>query len=250
MKFKILAAFLFAGSLFARDTLLTPYSLKAGAFLGTNLHSGAFTALPGVPGKMPDYGSGFGLGLSGEFGVEYNSPKKLFDRNFKFFASVGVSQLSAKFDKDQWVGNWITDDNSEKILVNTAFTPGILTGDLRFGVGWQPFESLPAFLRLGGALSLPLSKNYDKSDEILSPAGVLFLDNSTKIAYSGQIANFAPILAFVNLGADWEAGRVGDFRIVPQADFNLGLNSIVENTDWKESTVRIGVAAVYDIEKS
>lgn len=197
------------------------------------------------------FGNGTGSGMN--IGLIFEKPLvKMIDLALTF----GYADRSGDFGVAR-VGNMpVLDEASGKYVTlqrQHSFTASLpeLIGTL--GVRFTPIKTFPIYLGAAFAYSMPLSSssNYEQTEEIISPSGVVYPETHTnfKIVGAGVIQNIK--------GAFGARGAIGyplplgkDISAAPEASYYLPITKTRDDFQWKIASLEYGVAIRYNIYKA
>lgn len=235
-----------SGSLLAQNSEIdTKYGVYGG--INYNVQIAEFKKLPGIPDCCPIFGNGDGMGFN--IGVLYEH--KLDDK-FWLAGRLGIMTLDGQLIKDESIGvilntGYVDGSIEHKIdskIMNFGFEPSIM---------YTPIDKL--YVSGGLRLGLNLTKTVDKVETLKSPAGsgtyVDSLGNDThsrtRNAFNGDIPNAISFQAAIVGGVSYELplNKQGNLTISPELSYYMPLTKLVENTDWKVSPIKLGVAIKY-----
>ncbi len=117
----------------------------------------------------------------------------------------------------------------------------------------EPFISLNPFAGLrvqtGLSLGFPISSEYDQSQQIAEPEGVGFIN--TPEPFTGSVPNLSnPLLAITaRVGYEIPINARGSLRLRPEISVQQTLGTIVQETEWKTTSLRGGIALLFGPER-
>jgi len=103
-------------------------------------------------------------------------------------------------------------------------------------------NSIPVYFRFSGDVGLPLlGTAFEQNERIRNPEGVFFPDSTrSRLTGSGSIIGTGTIFGFTS-SIGYEVPLSKDFFAYPEISYRIGLNSIVNYTQWNSNSVAIGV---------
>ncbi|MBP6509012.1 MAG: hypothetical protein KA339_00540 [Candidatus Kapabacteria bacterium] len=235
------------------DTGRTSLRLFGGAFAGMNMHSGDFSALPGVPNCCVSFSSGSGFGLTINAGIETQLSAGLFDRPMYVGIAASYQMLSGTFTESEFVGN---------IINGSTVTQGLVEHELdaSYGViGIEPYVSLPILpsiplsAHIGVLAGIPLGASYAQKQALTSPSdpGYTFENGSRERNISeGALPDASGLYAGIVLGLSYEINLGDGLTVSPEIRYQLGLTNVVSSVPWTISTFRGGATVQYRLPKS
>ncbi|MBX3043316.1 MAG: OmpA family protein [Candidatus Kapabacteria bacterium] len=112
-----------------------------------------------------------------------------------------------------------------------------------FGVKVQPIMEIPASLRIGIEAGNPIvSANYENTEQIVSPQGVLFPDETLKNTVASGNINDAGTAFAASLSASYSYKLNSGLILEPSLTYRKSLNSIVSSSDWNQDIVRLSIS--------
>ncbi len=222
------------------DTLRPRYGFFAG--VGLNLHSAAFSKLPGVPNCCPKFESGSGFGPL--FGLLYETP--VADDMLIGFRA-GYSNRSGL----------LSDIEETTVIVNLQPVTGEFEHTIDAGLAvlfleptfsYQVSDNL--FATIGVAAGTYIQKSFRQKEEIVKPAKTgVFPGTQSRVRneISGDIDEMTQLDLAVSAGVSYELplNKDGTLLLAPELKFYYGITNVVSSLDWKISSVSAGVAIKY-----
>ncbi len=198
-----------------------------------------FQQLPTIPSCSPPYRSGSGKGFSLGLSMEYQLPY-----SFHIGLRGGLSTLNSKLSTDE----------STFVRIADSVAIGVFQHSIDakiMDIGVEPFLSYNPLLGInlyGGArIGFIAQKNFSQEERIIQPSdrGV-FIDTHTRVRNdtSGTIPESAGIYASIMGGISYDLPLNSDKSLVlsPEIFYHLGLTNIVNNLDWKISSLKLGIS--------
>ncbi|HET9135682.1 MAG TPA: OmpA family protein [Candidatus Kapabacteria bacterium] len=197
------------------------------------------------------FGNGTGSGMN--IGIIFEKPLvKMIDLALTFgyadrSGDFGVARVGNMPVLDEASGKYVTLQRQHSF---TASLPELIGG---LGVRFTPIAKFPIYLNAGLTYSLPLSSssNYEQTEEILAPSGVVYPETHTnfKIVGSGVLLNVKSSFgARGAIGYPLPLGR--DITAAPEASYNFPLTKTRDDYQWKIASLEYGVAIRYNIYKA
>lgn len=210
--------------------------------MNINLHNSDFRALPGVPNCCPNFSSGAGLGYSA--GLQFS--KYLSDKFFLMgrFGYSDNSALLKNIESEEISVDGIPETGEFEHTIEASlagFEAGAFAG-YRF---LKNFEII-----LGAGVDISRTKEYSQKEEIIRPSNKgVFLDTEsrTRNVNSGDLEDVRNSIWMTELSAVYSLplDSDGKYRLKPQISYRMGLSNIIEDLDWKYSSIRLGLAFEY-----
>lgn len=234
-----------AAGLSAKDEKTTP-NFYFGGYAGYNynLHSGDFSKLPGIDNCCPQYtygfGSGFALGLLGEYPL--NSAVKLGIR-------IGYSSFGAEFIENEFIGNTEIRDiaNPSTSRIVPAYADHYLTSRLSMFL-FEPNVSFHFFrdfyTTAGFQFGFLTESKFDQKEKLTEPENVVFKEsgnlwrNEQKDLDIPEVNSFQ-LFGLVALGYNLPIGK--DRYLSPEIRYNIPFLN-VSSVDWKAGSLYFGLA--------
>lgn len=255
LKFFILFLILivFQSELFSQNEIIQKDTMDLkpmfGGMIGVNLnfHNADFRSLPGVPSCCPQYTGGSGLGLY--FGGVLDYPLNYI---MQINARISYSQLFAQLKR--YEQTTILLDGKEAVgefehSVDSKFS--LISLEPLFS--YKPIEQKPQFAVHGGfILGFLTTADYYQIEKISKPSdrGTFIDGRSYRNQSSGSLMDSANKFQFgMKIGATYQlqANKKKTLFIVPEIFYNYNFTNLVQNRDWKVSSLSIGVGLRYRI---
>ena len=221
-------------------------SSKMGIYGGINInnHTADFYKLAGIPNCCPHFESGSGIGYNAGLLFEYK-----LNNSFWLGGRLGIMSLDGELTKEEPTTILLETGPAEGkfehkmtgSFLNAGFEPSII---------YNPIGRLQ--LSAGARFGINLTKEYDQVETITEPNGQgTFLDSlgndtfsRTRNKYSGEIPDAIPFQMFLNGGISYELplNREGSLLLVPEVSYYFPITELVNNTDWKVSSLRAGIS--------
>ncbi|MBM2815226.1 MAG: OmpA/MotB domain protein [Ignavibacteria bacterium] len=247
------------GKIFSQSALIQPQAdslssqlppkYKLGIYAGGNYnsHNALFQKLPGIPNCCPRFEAGSGIGNNFGLLFEYK-----LSSDFWLGSRFGAMTFNGELKKDEAttikLNNQITTGTFEHKLeskyMNIGFEPALI---------YMPIDKL--LLSVGLRLGKNITSTYKQIETITQPPGIgTFLDSlgndshsRSRNAYSGNLPKAIPYQFGIFAGVSYELplNKRGSLRLAPEVMYYLPLTELVENTDWKVSSIRAGIALKY-----
>ena len=115
------------------------------------------------------------------------------------------------------------------------------------GVKYQPLNAYPAFVRLGFEAGNPIiSSDYENTEQIISPDGVLFPDETLKHKVDGGALTNAGTALAISLGTSYSHKLKSGFIIEPALTYRKSINSVISDSEWNQDIVRLTISVGMD----
>jgi outer membrane protein OmpA-like peptidoglycan-associated protein len=233
-----------AASLLSAQPLPKPW-IRLGAFAGygATIYAADFRQLPGIPNCCPGFDGGRGTGLSLALIGEYPwYPLAWLNAQLSYW------NLSGNLWKQEQIGNVALVSPGGDTSVLPARVEHVLNAHigviaLEGGVSSRFFERF--LLRVGIIAALPVQKQFEQYERLLSPEGFLFAREGSRIRnrYAGSIPQ-APVAL---LGSSFSVGYAlpagADWELLPTLAYAIFLNNL-SSVPWKPSALRVGLAVM------
>lgn len=166
-------------------------------------------------------------------------------------AMVGFAQRGGAFGEVYTGGLPVLDPNTDtytELQRRHAYNAnlGYLLSEL--GARLTPAREYPAYIRITGALGIPLVQpTHEQTEEILSPSGVLYpeTNQAIRVVSSGEILDVGPMLSVGGaIGYPFPLGV--RTTAAPEISYYHPLNDVTSSYPWKVSTLQIGLAVRHD----
>ena len=240
-----------------KDTIAKCYF---GGYAGYNLNMqfGNFTEIRTdcptcVGADYGDYGftAGSGFAIGGIF--EYPLFKKVNGEKVKpanniapksIGVRVGYSNLSANYRIEAKIGNALNQSGN----VVDGISAHILETDISL-INFSPYFALNLTGNLVGTIGLNLgyllTNGFNQREELVSPAGALYLEEKARVRNKFDNRTVPDVNALqigfgVGLGYHLPMGKHS--FIVPEISYNFNFTDVASHLDWKTSALQIGVA--------
>lgn len=119
---------------------------------------------------------------------------------------------------------------------------------LDFGLRYKLPIDYPAFFRLFFDIGNPLvEKNYVINEQIISPDGVLFPDETRNRTISEGKLNTSTTAIGLNAAIQYQFELSNNLLIAPEISYRRGLNSILSESNWTMQSINLGVQIITDL---
>ncbi len=229
----------------------TDYIIKGSMILNGNIYSSDFDQIAGYKNCCPQYKSAFGISPALFFGAEKRNVFNIYGYDVSYSLMLGYNDLSAKYSVQQYIGNDLGVDSYEKIMVDhkLGITYSLLSLENSFW--FNPSKDLPLGIKLGFNIGVPIAKDFDQRELLISPSDATFPDGTKEFNPSqGQIPDASPIFAALSLGGRYKVYSFSDYDLFANASFNYGLGSIASGIDLSIHQASLGVSIHYNVPKS
>ncbi len=234
--------------MFSQESSFHKYKIGLNGSLLYNMHQGTFGTYEGVLdcGFFKDANS-LGWTVGNVIDVPMFSFMDLSLRVKYFDASANFTSQNANNPRISLQNNTLTYFVTEQSLETVL---DYFSLDL---MGIIPvYKTL--YLGIGPSVSLPNRTMYSQYEEILSPAGITFVDGSTKRKIiSGKFGedniHKRQIRVALLLSAGAEIPLTGNFFINPEIGYSLPFTKVLSESDWKFQSLYAGISLKYSLEK-
>ncbi len=245
--FIILLTFLYPFLLISNNNVINSdnYLNKYGiiGYYGILNSDSDFSSLPSIPNCCPKFDRG--KGFSAYFGGITEADLKIM----RLQARLGFEILNGNFQNNE---NQVISVNNSP--VDAVFQHNVDFRLINLNVDLNSAISITNRLNVHGGLSISaiLNSNYYQYEKINSPAGnVTFLDNegnntgkSIRNELEGSIPEINTFQYGVNLGISYDFYPIKDRIIIirPEITYNHNFSNVVNNLEWKNNILRVGVS--------
>lgn len=241
----------------------TRYSIIGGAGLNFNLHSADFSQLPGYENCCQNFSSAFGIGLDLFVGAEINFDQLVFGKPLSYNFSLRYSDLSATFNEEEFIGNYIEGNTAEQINVNNNLdaTLPVFNTQHSFMLSFKMDEGFLSKLRpdktshfqfgLGFNVGFPMGNEFSQQEELLSP-GYLNFENGSK--YRNQAEGDIPeatslhFSLFPKLRFNYLSRK--NLTFFQDVQYNYALTDVSSAVDWAAHGFATSVGLKYRLPKA
>jgi len=190
---------------------------------------------------------GYFLGL----GMGYNQDKNILNSEISYLFGAKLSDLSAKYSIDEFIGYYIDKDIYQKIISNYTLDVDLMTIGIFSQISIKPPLNLPLFISFGLNLDFPISNELYKVEKLKKPDNITFSDTKSRIRgeQSGKINDLSAVLYSISFGVAYYTFNFKNFTLQPKFELNYGLNNVVRNVDWKIVSSKLGMDINFNIPK-
>ena len=248
----LLLLFLGSNSLFCtQDTNYRNIFLYSSFAIQGNFYSSNFRSMPGYPSCCTNYDFANGMGYSIGLGMGYNQDKKILNSEISYLFGAKLSNLSAKYSIDEFIGYYIDRDAYQKIISNYILDIDLMTMGIFSQLNIKPPSDLPLYFSFGINLDFPISNELYKVEKLKKPDNITFSDTKSRIRgeQSGKINDLSAVLYSISFGVSYYSLNFKNFTIRPKFELNYGLNNAVKNVDWKIVSSKLGMDVNFNIPK-
>lgn len=234
------------------DDKLTQFKLLAGASLNANLYFSDFSQLDNYPMCCTSFDFAVSPSYAVFIGGEYLFEKELFGIPYSMDLLISYQNLSAVYSIEEKFANIISGNDYVEAYSEHNLDVKIKSLFVESGFKLQPFAEIPLSFRLGVQLGLLSDLTFTHYEKILKPDWIIFKETGTdtRAEYSGNIPNSSKFYSALSFGVGYELIKTGNFSFSGFLKYNLGLNNIASDIDWKVSTFQAGISLGYRIPKS
>lgn len=256
MRFYTILFFLFSTLCFSQKTVITP-NFFIGGIAGYQYILNT-TSMPVIPGTTDcaTFANGSSNGYFG--GITFDYAVLQDEKDFKNVFEISSRLLFSKRGVDLQT----FDINPFQVLspINNQYVPferehtfegslsyiiadlGFKLYPLRYFLDNSFENSLSLYLRFSGDIGLPLvGTSYEQYERIQNPEGVFFPDSTrSRLTGSGDIVGAGSIYGFTSaIGFEFPLSK--DIFAYPELSYRMGLNSIVNYTQWNSNSIAFGI---------
>lgn len=218
--------------------------------VNANFYSSNFIQLQGAKNCCNSFTNAFGLGYQANMGLEFEQLNPLLDYNYSLFFTAGISDISANYDQNRFLGYKLYDNQYKEVISHHILQPKISLGQIGFGAIVKNIITNNLNFKLGLNLGTAVSQSFSQYEEALSPNDFLFENNSRIIdKYEGDITNKNNIYLGVSLGVNYDFYKNKDYKIGGGIDFNYGLLNLYTDLNWKHYNSTASVNFAYNLTK-
>ena len=229
----------------------TPYSITASGFLSGNIYFSDFKELPRNPQCCVNYNGAFGLGYGAALGFEYELPDEFLKGKMKLRLGLSYFDLSARFKEEEFIGNVIIGNDYVRGTSEYTIDSKLNLFALEPSVIYMPFKELPLSFKAGFQLGFFTTKTFSQEETLISPNNATY-ENGLKVRNqaNGALPNPSSIYLSAAIGARYELYKNKGFSVFPELSFNYGFTNIVQDLNWKASSLFLGIGIAYNFKES
>jgi hypothetical protein len=228
------------------DRVLTPggSTVQIGPYAGVtySLHDGRFvTTERNIVCCEFNEGRGFGPAAGVKMSVS-------IDAAFFIAPSVGFESRSGAFTSTPERLPILGQGNQVEMMpTESELDVSLATLNAEVLAGYRVGES-GLYVTAGPAASVVISQHYRKSERIVGPSGVRYLDGSTsRQLYDGDLDLVRPTLFAVRAGAGAELSIADGIALVPEVLYSIPLGAASRTDDWSLAGVHSTVALLFSL---
>ncbi len=251
---------------FSRDAFAqSPATMRYGGFLAGagNIHTGAFTALPGVAACCPEYRLGTGVG--GSVGVVVDVPMSLFrptndasEQDAETFAKRFFLSFraDAALQDAQFIANepaLISIDGTRiQAVFRHTLAARIRSAGAQVLGAWKPFDSLGLSFYAGLRGAYLWQTGFSQREELLEPTGRARYVSGLQernVASGAALPQILPLQASLVAGLGWDIPLTADKTVIltPEIIADYGLTTLVGGLAWQINALKGGFALRYAV---
>jgi hypothetical protein len=236
----------------AADASLTRYGIQADVSAGLNRHTANFRLLnPPFPSCCVTFTNGSGIGYSLGAAITADLDARLNDQPVRLGTRLSWTDLSGSLVENEFFTYVIVGSNSfDGISRHTVSASYGMIGIEPF-ISASPLPSMPARLRLGALIGIPVAPTFAQREEFVEPTApdVTFLDGSrVRNVYEGELPNTSTqVMAVVALS--WPITTASGMEIAPELTYAHNLTTFTSSLTWSASALRLGASVRYAIPK-
>ncbi len=249
----LLLLLLSSNSLFGiQDTNFRNIFLYSSLAIQGNFYNSNFKSLPAYPSCCTNYDFANGMGYSLAFGMGYNQDSKILNSDISYLFGVKLSNLSANYSIDEFIGYYIDRDVYQKIISNYRLDVDLISTGIFSQINIIPPLNLPLTFSFGVNLDFPVSNELYKVEKLKKPDNITFTDTKSRIRgeQSGKIYDLSAVLYSISFGVSYYSFSFKNFTLQPKFELNYGLNNVVKNVDWKIVSTKLGMDVNLNIPKT
>jgi hypothetical protein len=233
------------------DDKLTQFKLLAGGSLNANLYLSDFSRLNDYPMCCTSFDFAVSPSYGAFIGGEYLFEKDFLGVNYSVDLLLSYQNLSADYSIEEKLANIITGNDYVEAYSEHNLDVKIKSFFVEPGLNIYPLNKISLSFRLGMQLGLLNDLTFSHYEKIIKPDWITFKETgtNTRAEFSGDIPNATKIYTAVSLSVAYELIKANNFSISGFLKYNLGLNNIASDLDWKISTFQAGISLGYRIPK-
>lgn len=225
--------------------------IKGGIYGNYNSYSANFEQLPGYPVCCSGFDNASGFAPAIMIGGEYKIPNGLFGFKTLYSFDFFYSDMSAKFVTTDQLGYDIEADDYTEIYADYVIDPSINAIVSEHTLKMYFIDAIPLSVKAGINIGIPVTKTFEQYTEIVSPEGIKFETGSNRAnEYTGDIPSATSLYFGLTFGIGYDIYKSNNYIITPEVKYNLGLNNVTSDVDWKISTIQAGVSFAYNFPKA
>lgn len=226
------------------------YILKGETRINGNIYSSDFSQIGDFKNCCPKYESAFGFAPAILVGGEVRNVFNLFGYNVNYSLMLGYNDLSAAYSVRQHIGNDLGVDSYERILVDHDLAIGYSLINTEHSFWFNPVKELPLGLKLGVNIGIPISKNFDQKEQLITPKDATFPDGSRIFnPAKDDIPNASAIFSALSIGARYKIFDFSKFDLFANAAFSYSLSGISPDLDLNIHQASLGISLHYNVPK-
>jgi len=256
MRKYIVLFFLFFSYSFSQQTYITP-NFFIGGIAGYQFIQNT-TTMPVIPGTTDcanfAYGTsnGFFGGITFDYSLLNDNKewKNIFEVSSRvLFSRRGVDLQTFDINSFQVLspitGEYVPfqrEHTYEGSLSYLIVDLGFKVYPLRYLLDNSFENSIPLYVRFSSDVGLPLfGTSFEQYERIRDPEGVFFPDSTrNRLTGSGAVVGTGSIFGFTS-AIGYELPLAKDIFAYPELSYRIGLNSIVNYTQWNSNSVAFGI---------
>ncbi len=209
------------------------------------------TSIPIIPGAddCGTFHDGTAISYFGGLFYSYELMPDLLSINAQLFYEYRSADLSATTSGYEVFSS--ATNSYVPLIRKHSYSGSLEYISMDIGAKYRPLEDIPAYLRFGFEAGNPIiSSDYKNIEQIASPQGILFPNETlTNTIASGAITNSTTALA-ISLGVSYSYILNSGIIVEPSLTFRKAINSILNNSDWNQDIIRLGIALGMNFQKS
>jgi|GEM_PF-2964163 len=233
------------------DEIYSNYWIKTSFGGNMNLHSSAFTELPGTDTLAFELNNSFTSSYYVNVGLEYLLKSKPFGMESKYSISIGMSSLKGDFSKTGFIGYDISEDsyveaNSiQKLLTKLDYVT--INQNLFFNL----FDDIPFSTGFGFSILFPMTTSFEQSEHLSALSGTSF-ENGKEVRNekSGELKKMEAYNIALNLSMRYRAYSWNNIDLFADVAYSLPLLGLNEVEEWNVSSAKAGFTLAYRTKKT
>jgi hypothetical protein len=217
-----------------------------GAFIGPSyiINNTKLQIFPGAD-DCGSYSNGSKIRLSAGIFYTYQNYKNLIDFDFRLYYEQRPVTLTEESSKYEIYNSQLK--SYQPLVLKYQFDGSLDYIAIDLGVKYKPLKEFPAFLRLGIDAGNPIiTADYENSEMIVSPSGILFPDETIKHPISKGKMNNAGTAFGINLSASYKYPLNNDIIIEPALTYRKSLNSVLNDQQWNQDIIRLTLSVGFE----
>lgn len=228
------------------DRVLAPgvSTIQAGPYTGVtySLHNGRFvTTERNIVCCEFNQGRGFGPAA----GVRMNLS---IDEAFFLRPAIGFESRGGVFESSpERLPIFGRNNEVETMTFQSTLDVSLATLDVEAMAGYR-IGTTGLYVTAGPAVNVVLSQHYRKSERIVDPVGVRYLDGSTeKELFDGDMQIVRPTLYSARAGVGASVAIADGVALTPEVLYSIPLGAASETDEWSVAGVHATLGVLFDL---